>query len=31
MAEAGVEGSIFCPKEMELYKLKNSMNNHTEK
>ena len=31
LAEAGVEGSIFCPKEMEQFKLRNNINNHTNK
>ena len=31
MAEAGVEGSIFCPKDAEFYKLRNSINNITDK
>jgi hypothetical protein len=31
MAMAGVEGSIFCPKKLEIYKLRNSINNNSDK
>jgi hypothetical protein len=31
MAEAGVVDSIFCPKNMHLYKLRNNINNNENK
>jgi hypothetical protein len=31
LAEAGVEGSTYCPKDMHLYKMRNSIQNFTNK